>query len=138
MRIADGRGGTRPADEVILLNDINVLGEHKRTQGDRFELSFLRVNQLTGLVDFDQVIERNKGLVFVSFLDDAKGLDAAVTFRLIDILGHMKQRGRQYVTLAEFRTKEIPGLILPRKQLEDGPGYDLKGVNDYFVTDKCK
>lgn len=135
MRITDGRGSTRPADEVILLSDVNILAEHKRTQGDRFELSFLRPNQLKGLVDFDRVIARNRGLVFVSFLDDSIGLDKAVVFPLIDILGHMKRRGRQYAKLEEFEKREIPGLLLPRIQLDDGPGYDLKGVNNYF-TDK--
>jgi hypothetical protein len=135
MRIADGRGSTRPADEVILLHDINVLGEHKRTQGDRFELSFLRTNQLTGLVDFDSVIPRNKGLVFVSFLDEAKGVDDAIAFQLITVLRHMKRLRRRYITAEEFIKGKVPGLRLPCIQTDDGRGYDLKGVNDYF-TDK--
>lgn len=135
MRIADGRGGTRPADEIILLNDVNILAEHKRTQGDRFELSFLEVNQIKGLLDFDQVIARNKGLVFVSFLDEAKGLDLAVAFRLIPAAYYMKRKRRKYITVDEFKKQVTPCLWLPRMQLDDGPGYDLKGVNDYFVTD---
>lgn len=135
MRIADGRGGTRPADEIVLLSDINVLAELKRTKGDRFNLGMLEVNQIRGLLDFDSVIDRNRGLVFVSFLDEARGVDLAVAFRLIPAAKYMKQKNKKYISIEEFKNKSIPCLWLERIKLEDGPGYDLKGVNGYFATD---
>lgn len=136
MRIADGRGATRPADELILLKDVNILGEHKRTKGDRFEFSFLEVNQVKGLLDFDHVLDRNRGLVFVSFLNDELGRDLAVTFRLKTAMALMKDIGRKYIKIDEFVNQVIPCLWLPRIQLEDGPGYDLKEVNNVTGTFK--
>lgn len=136
MRIADGRGATRPADELILLKDVNILGEHKRTNGDRFEFSFLEVNQVKGLLDFDHVLSRNIGLVFVSFLNDDLGRDLAITFRLKTAMTFMQVKGRKYITIGEFRNKVIPCLWLPRIKLEDGPGYDLKEVNSATSTFK--
>ena len=135
MRVADGRGATRPGDEIILLQYINVLAEHKRTKGTKFELGFLAPNQLKGLIDFDTIIDRNKGLVFVSFLDEAKGLDKAVAFRLVAAALYMKRNNRKYITLEEFESGKMPCLMLDRIKIDDKPGYDLKGVNSYFVTD---
>lgn len=136
LRIADGRGGARPGDELILLKDVNILGEHKRTTGDRFEFSFLEVNQVKGLLDFDAVIDRNIGLVFVSFLNEAVGRDLAVTFRLALAMKYMQEKRRKYITIDEFNNEVIPCLWLPRLQLTEGPGYDLKGVNDVTNTFK--
>lgn len=134
MRIADGRGSTRPADDIILLKDINVLAELKRTKSERFEFSFLRTNQVKGLLDFEAVVPHNMGLVFVSFHDDTRGLDEAVCFRLLTAMYFMRERGRQYITLDEFKRQVFPCLRLPRKKLDDGPGYDLKEVNSYYAA----
>lgn len=124
-RITDGGGGTRPADELIITQDINIIAEHKRTQKKSFQLNFMRPNQITGLVDFDQIIDRNLGLVFVSFLDEAVGVDKAYAFRLITALHYMKKKGRVHITLEEFIEKRVPCVELPR--LENGL-YDLQGV----------
>lgn len=133
MRISDGKGrGTRPADEIILLKDLNILAEHKRTAGTRFELSFLEPNQIKGLLDFDQVLERNYGLVFVSFLNEEYGDDEAYTFRLITALKYMKKEGRKYITSKELRNKLIRNVTLPRLTIDEKPGYDLKGVKNCF------
>lgn len=128
MRIADGGGSTRPADEIILLESMNVLAEHKRTDGDRFEFGFLEVNQVRGLLDFDQVLPHNVGLVFVSFLSADR--DLAVTFRLYTALRYMQQAKRKYITIDEFKKEVVPCVWLPRVTYDDGPGYDLKGVNN--------
>jgi hypothetical protein len=135
LRITDGKGtGDRPADDLVLLEHINILSEEKRTAGDRFELSFLRPNQLRGLLAFDNVLERNKGLVFVSFLN--ADVDEAYAFRLADALPYMKQQNRRYVTIDELRQRFIPCVPLTTIQLtEDGEtvrGYNLKGVQECY------
>ena len=63
--------GTRPADELVLLEHVNLLCEEKRTDGDRFMLSMLRTDQLKGLINFEKALDRNIGLVLVSFLNEA-------------------------------------------------------------------
>ena len=52
--------GTRPADELVLLEHVNLLCEEKRTDGDRFKLSMLRADQLTGLINFEKALDRIK------------------------------------------------------------------------------
>ena len=127
LRITDGRGlGTRPADELILMENLNLLCEMKRTVGDVFTLSMLRTDQVKGLLQFEQVLERNRGLVFVSFNSD--DLDTAYSFRLYDALRYMKKQGRRYITEAELRQEEIPAVDLPRISLDGEPGYDFRGL----------
>lgn len=133
MRIKDGRGGTRPADEIVTTPNGNFLIEAKRTAGDRFELGFIRPNQLRGLVNFE-VIPQNFGLVFVSFQNEK--IDEAYAFRLSSLLKYMRQYRFQYISLAVFRTfLTIPCLQLPRTYYHDphnkklsGPAYDLTEV----------
>jgi hypothetical protein len=132
MRIPDGKGGTRPADELTLTEKINILAEMKRTEEDRFELDFLEPNQIKGLLDFDKVIERNYGLVYVSFLNEAQNRDIAYVFRLFTAMRYMQQKKRKYITLEELQAGVIPCIWLPRipsEQMDDGkPGYHLKEV----------
>src|SRR5690625_1274543 len=80
INIADGRGGSRPADRLIITEEVNILAELKRTAGQRFNLSFLRPNQIQGLVDFDNVTKRNLGLVLVSFHNPRRDLDETYAF----------------------------------------------------------
>jgi hypothetical protein len=127
MRIPDGAGGTRPADEIVLLEDVNILGEHKRTKGRKFELSFLRPDQVGGLLAFDATLERNKGLVFVSFHNPEKGLDDAYAFRLVVAMAYMHRKGLQYIHLDDLARKVIPCAQLPRLDAAE-PTYDLGGL----------
>lgn len=126
FRIPDGGGATRPGDELVLLQEVNILGEHKRTEGQRFQLSFLRADQITGLLDFDRVLDRNKGLVFVSFHNPDRGLDEAYAVRLITALRFIQRRDRDYITLEEFADKRLPCARLPRRQDTSEPTYDLR------------
>lgn len=105
-----------------------MLCEEKRTDGDRFTLSMLRTDQLKGLLKFEQALDRNRGLVLVSFLNEA--VDAAYAFRLLDALLFMRQKGRQYITLAELQRGEIEAIELPQITINEERGYDLKGVVD--------
>lgn len=132
FRLPDGGGGNRPGDELILLEDISILAEHKRTEGDEFQLSFLRPSQLKGLRDFDKVITRNYGLVFVSFLDEKRGQDMAYCFRLLRGLQFMQRQGRQYIHLEEFKRNEMPAIDLPLLPNEKERTYDLKGVLECY------
>lgn len=127
LRITDGGIlGTRPADELILTEWANLLCEEKRTDGDRFTLSMLRTDQLKGLLKFERALDRNKGIVLVSFLNEA--VDTAYAFRLYDALLFMKEKRRQYITLEEFTAGEFKAVYLPRITVDGKPAYDLKGV----------
>lgn len=126
MRIRDGGGGTRPADEIVLLADVNILAEHKRTEADRFELAYLRPDQFKGLLLFDRCLERNYGLVFVSFQNEAEGRDEAYAFRLARALQYMQEKKRQYVTLDELKRAALP--CAPLARITADITYDLKGL----------
>ncbi|MDD2960065.1 MAG: hypothetical protein PHR92_16400 [Lachnospiraceae bacterium] len=106
----------------------NILIEEKRTEGDRFLLSMLRTDQLKGLLKFEQALDRNYGYVLVSFLNEA--VDAAYAIRLIEAMKYMKQKDRQYITLAELQLGKVQAIHLPRITVEGERGYDLKGVAD--------
>jgi len=127
MRIPDGKGGTRPADELVLFENINILAEMKRTEGDCFELAFLEPHQIKGLLDFDKVIDRNYGLVYVSFLNEELKRDVAYAFRLVTAMRYMRQKRRKYISMEELYNNAIPRVYLSRAVMPDGkPGYNLK------------
>jgi hypothetical protein len=136
LPIADGRGGTKPADRLTIAEKVNVLTELKRTAKKEFQLDFLRPNQIRGLIDFDQIIERNYGLVLVSFYDLPKGVDEAYAIRLTTALRYMQKEGRRSIPLADLRSganvagKKI-AIKLPRLQTAE-PAYDLKGVVECY------
>lgn len=127
LRIPDGGGGTRPADELVLTEEINILAEHKCTNSDRFQLAYLTPGELKGLMDFDLVISRNLGLVFIHFLNEEKGIDEAYAFRITAAIMFMYDRKREYITLEEFRSGVPLCIPLPRLEAPE-PTYDLKGV----------
>jgi len=124
ISITDGKGGSRPADRIILTEHVNILTELKRTAGKRFNLSFLRPNQIQGLIDFDGVAERNLGLVFISFHNPKQKLDEAYAFRLVTALQYMRNRDTRHIPLQVFKEKRIPVIEFPRINQH----YDLKGV----------
>lgn len=133
LRITDGGNlGTRPADELVLLEHVNLLCEEKRTDGDRFKLSMLRADQFTGLINFEKALDRNIGLVLVSFLNEA--VDVAYAFRLVHAMAYMNQKGRRYITLEELQQGKIEAINLPRIEINGERGYDLKGVRDCTYT----
>jgi hypothetical protein len=88
----------------------------------------LRTDQLKGLLKFEQALDKNRGLVLVSFLNEA--VDATYAFRLLDALLFMRQKGRQYITLAELQQGEIEAIELPQITINGERGYDFKGVAD--------
>lgn len=124
LRITD-TGASRPADELILTEYCNILAEHKRTAGDRFELSFLRTNQVKGLTDFELTMERNFGLVFVSFLNDT--VDETYVLHLIAALHYMKCTNKLHITLDELRKQHLPCAAIPFLD-KDKRIYDLLEV----------
>lgn len=132
INIKDGRGGTRPADRLVITEKVNILTELKRTASRKFELAYLRPNQIKGLRDFDEIIERNYGLVLVSFHNPSKGMDEAYAIRIVTAMRYMQIAGRNYINLNELRSgKTIGGkriaIQIPRvPRLE--PTYDLRGV----------
>lgn len=136
LPIADGRGGSRPGDRLTICQDINLLTELKRTAKKEFQLDFLRPNQIRGLIDFDQVIEKNFGLVLVSFHDLPKKVDEAYAIRLTTALRFMQINGRRSIPLDDLRKgKTAAGkklaLKLPRLQAAE-PTYDLRGLTECY------
>lgn len=128
-KITDGKGATRPADDIILTRYGNILTELKRTNKTTFWLNMLRPNQLKGLVDFDQVLNQNYGLVFVDF----ETTDTAYAFRLLTALKYMQDQGKAHITQVEFEEGAVTSICLPRLEIPDEkgnlvPGYDLKEV----------
>lgn len=133
MKLKDGGGSTNAADRIVLTNEVNILTEMKRTKGKRFELGFLRQNQIRGLIDFDQVIDRNFGIVIVSFHNLDIGLDETYAFRLETAIRFMRQRDRLHIKLTEFQSGTFPSVKIPRVDAAQ-PRYDLKELMQ-FVTD---
>lgn len=124
INITDGKGGSRPADRLIVTEHVNILAELKRTAGNKFNLSFLRPNQIQGLIDFDNVTERNLGLVFVSFHNPKQRLDETYAFRLTTALQYMKNKDVRYLSIHDLRNAKVPVVQIPRvNEL-----YELKGV----------
>lgn len=135
LPIADGRGGSRPGDRLTICQEVNLLTELKRTKKKEFQLDFLRPNQIRGLIDFDQVIDKNYGLVLVSFHDLPK-VDEAYAIRLITALRYMQNSGRRSIPLDDLRKgKTAAGkpiaVKLPRLQAAE-PTYDLRGLTECY------
>lgn len=107
IRIPDG--GSRPADELILLNEVRILAEHKRTESARFELSFLRPNQLTGLKAFLKTSPNNFGLVFISFLNTEMDRDETYCFSLKHAIRAMVEVKTQCIPLECFQSPSWMG-----------------------------
>ncbi|MER1275516.1 hypothetical protein RJD11_12250 [Bacillus velezensis] len=133
MKLKDGGGSTNAADRIVLTNEVNILIEMKRTKSKSFELGFLRQNQIKGLIDFDQVIDRNFGIVTVSFHNPDIGLDETYAFRLTEALKFMRHNDRLNIRLTEFQSETLPAVKIPRINTEQ-PRYDLKELVQ-FVTD---
>lgn len=136
MPIADGRGGSRAADRITLAPGVNLLTELKRTSKKEFQLGFLRQNQIRGLVDFDQIIERNYGIVLVSFHDLPKGIDEAYAIRLTAALRYMQKHNKTNIKLEDLRIMAADGkyklaIALPRLNTLE-PAFDLKGLIECY------
>lgn len=137
MPIADGRGGSRAADRLTIAPKVNLLLELKRTAKKAFELSFLRPNQIRGLIDFDQVIERNYGIVLVSFLDKNKGVDEVYAIRLTVALRYMQEHNTTSIKLERLRKGLIVGattqgaILLPKLNTQE-TAYDLKELVECY------
>ncbi len=123
-KITDGKGGTRPADNLVLTFYGNILSELKRTSRDAFYLSYLRANQAKALRDFDEVLPQNFGLIFVSFQNDH--VDEAYAFRFITGLKHMMHIGRASLKLEDFHNQVIPAPLLKLIDIDGERGYDLR------------
>jgi hypothetical protein len=131
LRLKDGGGGTNAADELTITDDVNILNEMKRTAGQKFTLGMLEPNQVRGLIDFDEVVKRNYGLVFISFYNEGKDLDEAYAFRLITGLKYMKKKNQLHIKLSDFQNGNVPAIHLPRLNAAE-PTYDLKGVAECY------
>ncbi len=131
-RVVDGQGsGTQPADEIILLPEGNILAEHKRRKGDKFSLNDLEPNQQKGLLDFDAVLPKNYGLVFISFLDEARGIDETYVVRFLSLARYLRSKGRISITRNQLMVNILSGKVccIPTITAEERT-YDLRGLGD--------
>lgn len=129
--IKDGGGGSRPADKLVICDEVNILQELKRTEGQRFQLSFLESNQIKGLLDFESAGKRNYGLVLVSFHNPDRGLDSAYAFRLFWALKYMAKHERQYITESELSENRMASIYMPRLEMAK-PTYDVRSVAECY------
>lgn len=131
-RVVDGEGGTQPADEIILLPEGNVLAEHKRTVNDRFNLNKLEPNQQKGLLDFDAVLPQNYGLVFISFLDEARDVDETYVVRFLSLARYLRSKGRISITRNELMINILSGKVchIPVSTVNGIREYDLRGLGN--------
>jgi hypothetical protein len=126
MPIQDGRGGSKPADRLILFPQVSILAELKRTKKKAFKFDFLEPNQVKGLADFHNPDLRRYGIVFCSFLDEAKELDEAYAFSLENAAKYMRRYNTMQVPI--FDMHEIQALKLER--IDDY--YDLQEVAECY------
>lgn len=130
-RVVDGQGsGTQPADELILIPEGNLLAEHKRTVNDLFSVNKLEPNQQKGLLDFDAVLPQNYGLVFVSFLDEARGVDEAYAIRFLTLARYVRARGRVSITRQDISSQALPVYRIPIRDTAEERTYDLRGLGN--------
>jgi hypothetical protein len=137
LPIKDGRGGSKPGDRLVIAENANFLTELKRTAKKEFQLDFLRPNQIKGLIDFDQVITKNYGLVLVSFHDLPK-VDEAYAIRLITALRYMQISGKRSIPLEDLRKEKTAAgkkiaVKLPRMEAAE-PTYDLRGLMECYKS----
>jgi hypothetical protein len=126
-----GTGGSRPADSLILLPSVNILAELKRTAGESFKLSFLRKNQLKALIDFEKIMTRNAGVVFVSFLNEVEDRDICYVFRLTSMLAFMKDYKKVSVSLGDLLNLSFC-LTYPINRIPESGLWDLRGVEKWL------
>lgn len=134
MRVSDGGRGGRPADEIVITEGPNILGEHKRLKYPKLALDDIRANQRTGLIDFDEAVSRNLGLVFVSFLDEDKGLDMTLAVRFKTACWYMAKKKKAHIKLVEFIGGTVPCVFLPLITSADERTYDLRGLIECYKS----
>lgn len=133
LRLKDGKGSSQPADELVLLHTARILGEHKRTESDRFEMNYLRPNQVKGLADFVKTSPYNVAMVFVSFLNEKEGVDLAFAVEFKNAVKFMQKHKRKYILMTEFQTDtELAAIELPRLPGLTDRLYDLGGLNECY------
>lgn len=99
MRIDDS-SGSRPADEIVLLPEVNLLLEMKRKKEEELRISDIRENQVGGMIDFMRASSRNLSFVLVSFQNDAT--DTAYGMLLPMFLRACVNKDAQYLTETEI------------------------------------
>lgn len=130
MRIDDGSGATRPADELVLTPTFNLLIEMKRTEDACFKLAFLRTGQIKGLLEFEHVLPQNIGLVLVSFLNE--NFDETYAFRLFTALCYMRVQQRKSIPIEVFRRGGISAFNLPLHSENGERYYDLGRLGEWL------
>ena len=127
LRIKDGRGSSKPGDEIITLPTANLLIEAKRKSMPYLQLSDLRPNQLYGLRDFTKALPQNEGIVAVSILNDK--LDECYLLPVRAMIETMKETGK--LSIGRETLKAI-ALEVPRTTINGLPGYDLSNVENWL------
>jgi len=116
LRLRDGGSVERPADELVLLPEVSLLNELKRTSRPKFSITMLRTNQINGLLNFEKAADRNYGLVFFNYLNDEKREDRLFVFRYVHLLLYIKESGHTTNTfdLELFENTDILNIELQR------------------------
>lgn len=96
LKIGDGVGSERPADEIILLNKVRLLAENKRTDKLVFAIgNNLKPHQWRAGVEFSCLNPNNISAVFLNFYNDK--VDRTFAIEMISLMQYM----------VKYKTKSI-------------------------------
>lgn len=100
LKITDSPGlGDRPADNILIVENLRILQEVKSTTGDAIRLgSLIHKHQVKNLYDFQSLHKDNIGLIVVEFLTHKK----LVFIDIIQYIKHLKRSAYNYLGLPEI------------------------------------
>lgn len=128
LRLRDGGGIECPADELVLLPNVRLLNELKRTNKNYFSLKLLRTNQISGLLTFEKKDSNNYGLVFINFYNEHFNIDRLFVFRLVHLYMFIKTNkyDKLYFPIDLFERSDILSIELDTYYVSLKKYYDLK------------
>ena len=103
MRIKDGAGTERPGDELIIMNKLRILAEHKTTSNETFSIaSNLKPHQISAGAAFSSLNYKNKSIVFINFKNDK--IDKTYAVSMYSIVDFMYRTKKKSIRLEEMAT----------------------------------
>ena len=100
IRIDDGRGCERPADELVLLSTFRLLVEAKSTSAKSFSVSKnVKPHQITAAHEFESVSCKNVGLLFIEF----RALNRVIMINTCSLINYLKQINKASIKPDDLR-----------------------------------
>ena len=100
LKITDMPGlGDRPADNILIVENLRILQEVKSTVSDKITLGgLIHRHQVKALWDFQSLHKDNLGIIVVEFLTHKK----LVFIDIIQYISHLKKSAYNYLGLPEI------------------------------------